>query len=143
MYNVYREIKVRGGIFMSRERVSKGQIIMKKEEKLPKVAAIMPVGFTDDDYIEEFKRVYSKYWDNIVKRYNQHERLAKPGKGHPMAEPRKYLLNVSRKYLEEIRSKHAQGLIPNEEEILELRKQIGKENNKGKKEKPDTGLKED
>lgn len=115
---------------MSRQRVSKGQIIMKKEEKLPKVAAIMPVGFTDNDYVDVFKQVYSKYWDNIVKRYNEHEKLSKPGKGHPMAEPQKYLLNTSRKYLSEIRKKHSEGLVPTEEEVAELNIQIEKENRK-------------
>lgn len=119
---------------MSRQRVSKGQIIMKKEEKLPKIASIMPAGFTDDDFVEEFKKLYSKYWANIVKRYNEHVRLSK-GKSFPMPEPRKYLLNVSRKYIQEVRNKHAQGWLPTEEEVAEIKKQIEKENKKREKPK--------
>lgn len=111
---------------------------MKKEEKLPKVAALMSVGFTDNDFVEEFIRLYPHYWENIVKRYNEHERLTKPGKSHPMAEPPKYLLNVSRNYINEIRNKHSQGIIPTEEEKSELRKKIEAEtlNKMMKKEKP-------
>ena len=119
---------------MSRLRVSKGQIIMKKKEKLSKVASIMPIGFTDDDFIEEFKKVYSKYWDNIIKRYNEHEKLTRPGETHPMPEPRKFLLNLSRKYIEDVRKKHADGWQPTEAEVMETKKKIEKENIK--KEKP-------
>ncbi len=118
---------------MGRKRVSKGQIIIKKEEKLPKIASIMDVGFTDDEYVETFKKLYSKYWNNIVKRYNEHEKLNKPGKGHPMPEPRKYLLNVSKKYLEEIRQKHKDGWIISEEEKNRILNEIEKENRVKKK----------
>lgn len=115
---------------MSRKRVSKGQIIMKKEEKLPKIASVMDVGFTDNEYVEKFKVLYSKYWNNIVKRYNEHERLNKPGKSHPMPEPKKYLLNVSKRYLDEVREKHSTGWRISEEEKNKILAEIERENNK-------------
>lgn len=88
---------------MARKRVSKGQIIMKKQEKIPKVIDALEHGFTDSDYIEKFKDMYPKDWANIERRYKQHEEINK-GRSHPMAPPRKYLLNMSKKYLQEARS---------------------------------------
>ncbi|MFZ3130798.1 MAG: hypothetical protein WA125_06770, partial [Desulfosporosinus sp.] len=75
---------------MSRQRVSKGQIIMKKDEKLPLVAKVMDINFTDDDFIEMFKYMYPKDWNNISKRYNEHLKVNKGKKDFPMPEPTKY-----------------------------------------------------
>ena len=90
---------------MPRKRVSKGQIIMKKQEKLPVVAAAMEEGFTDEEFIEKFKEMYPKEWANVERRYRQHEDLNKgKKKGHPMAPPRQYLLNVSKQYINQRRN---------------------------------------
>jgi hypothetical protein len=84
---------------VARKHTPKGQIILKKEEKLRTVAAALPTGFSGQDFVAKFKEMYPKDWNNIVRRYEQHQRLTKPGKGHPMPEPTKYLLNIARNYI--------------------------------------------
>lgn len=44
---------------MSRQRVSKGSLIPKKEFKLATVLSSLPVGCDFDSFLSEFKRVYS------------------------------------------------------------------------------------
>lgn len=87
-----------------RKRVSKGQIIIKKEEKLARIFDIMPEGYTEEDFINKFKEEFPKDWERIVKRYNEHERLTPKGKSHPMAEPKKYLLNAMKVYIKKNKS---------------------------------------
>ena len=101
---------------MGRKRVSKGSIIPKKEERLRRITSIMKIGFTDDEYVDTFKELYSRFCQRIVARYEQHERLTKAGKSHPMPYPKRYLLNVSKKYLDEVREKHEQGIVLFKEE---------------------------
>lgn len=109
---------------MSRERVSKGQIIMKKEEKLPLVAKVMPENFADKDFIEAFKIMYPKEWANVEKRYAEHLRLNKSGKKIPMPNPEQYLLMAAKKYIDEIRNEHVQGNLLSEDERLSLKDSI-------------------
>lgn len=79
---------------MSRQRVSKGQLIIKKEEKFTDIVKKLPQGYSDDEFIDAFKKAYPEDWSKINKRYEEHERLTKPGKSHPMPEPSKYLKNA-------------------------------------------------
>jgi hypothetical protein len=65
---------------MSRQRVSKGSVIPKKEFKIATVLSSLPVGCDFDSFFSEFKRVYPKDWERVNKRYQEHERLTKPGK---------------------------------------------------------------
>ncbi|MGY6529191.1 MAG: hypothetical protein ACXITR_04625 [Cyanobacterium sp.] len=109
---------------MSRKRVSKGQIIMRKEDKLPLLAEIMRPEFTNDDYLEAFKIYFPKDWLNINKRYNEHEKLTKLGKTHPMPEPKKYLLMMSQKYINAVRQKHKKGWVISQNEELEIKNKI-------------------
>lgn len=83
---------------MGRQRVPKGQIVLKKAEKLKAVAATLPSEATLEDFAARFKSMYAKDWNNIVSRYKAHERLTKPGKTHPMPEPNTYLLNMVKAY---------------------------------------------
>ncbi|NMA49625.1 MAG: hypothetical protein GX947_07650 [Tissierellia bacterium] len=76
---------------------------MKAHEKIPKVIEALDQGFTDDEFIEKFQEMFPKEWQNVNRRYNQHERLTKEGKSHPMPEPKKYLLLKSHKYLKQVR----------------------------------------
>lgn len=76
---------------MSRQRVSKGSVIPKKEFKIATVISSFPVGCDFDSFFSEFKRIYPKDWDRVNKRYQEHERLTKPGKSHPMAHPLSYM----------------------------------------------------
>ncbi|EKH6499228.1 hypothetical protein O8Q80_004742, partial [Providencia rettgeri] len=72
---------------MSRQRVSKGSVIPKKEFKIATVLSLLAVDCDFDSFFSEFKRIYPKDWERVNKRYQEHERLTKPGKSHPMAEP--------------------------------------------------------
>ena len=76
---------------MSRQRVSKGSVIPKKEFKIAEVISSLPVDSDFDSFFSEFKRVYPKDWDRVNERYHEHERLTKPGKSHPMAHPLSYM----------------------------------------------------
>ena len=83
---------------MSRQRVPKGQVFMKKEEKILATIAKLDANYSDDDFIAKFRELYPEDWEKILKRYNAHERLTPAGKSHPMAPPPKYLLSISHKY---------------------------------------------
>ncbi|APC11345.1 hypothetical protein REJ26_004304 [Providencia stuartii] len=76
---------------MSRQRVSKGSVIPKKEFKIATVLSLLAVDCDFDSFFSEFKRIYPKDWERVNKRYQEHERLTKPGKSHPMAEPLQYM----------------------------------------------------
>jgi hypothetical protein len=84
---------------MGRKTVPKGQVVLKKAEKLKVVGAALPSGASAEDFAAKFKELYPKDWDNIVSRYKAHERLTKPGKSHPMPEPNQYLLNMAKGFL--------------------------------------------
>ncbi|WP_432400970.1 hypothetical protein [Wukongibacter sp. M2B1] len=87
---------------MARKRVSKGSVIVKKEEKFRNVIENINGEITEEKFIIEFKDMYPEAWDRIVKKYNEHERLTKPGKTHPMPEPNKYMSNVYRDFMKKI-----------------------------------------
>ena len=91
---------------MGRARVSKGQIIMKKEEKMINVAKVMEINFTTNDFLETFKYMYPNDWENVKKRYAEHLKVNKGDKHFPMQEPMKYLLMVSTKYINNIKKEH-------------------------------------
>ncbi len=69
-------------------------VIVKKEEKIPKVVSLLQAGFTDDQFVDAFIEEFPKEWERIQNVYRDHERRTKPGKSHPMPEPRKYLINA-------------------------------------------------
>lgn len=69
-------------------------VILKKDEKIQSVVEALPTGYTPDEFIERFIEEHPKDWVRIQKNYRDHERRTKPGKSHPMPEPRKYLLNA-------------------------------------------------
>lgn len=91
---------------MTRERVPKGQVFLKKEEKISRTLEDLEANHSDSDsdFILKFKELYPDDWRKIVARYEAHERVNPKGKSHPMPPPDKYLLNISRK----LRTVHAQ-----------------------------------
>jgi Na+-transporting NADH:ubiquinone oxidoreductase subunit NqrC len=99
---------------MGRKRVSKGQIIMKKDEKMLNVAKVMDINFTNNDFMEMFKYMYPNDWDNVKKRYVEHLKVNKGDKHFPMPEPMKYLSMVSTKYINYVKKEHEK------EEILSV-----------------------
>lgn len=68
--------------------------ITKKDEKVEAAVSALYENFTQDEFIEKFIELYPKDWEKIEKSYRKHERDTKPGKTHPMPEPRQYLKNA-------------------------------------------------
>lgn len=66
-------------------------VFAKKEEKVASIFNKLGAECTLDEFSKEFKSSYSKEWEQIKRRYNQHERRDKKGKGHPMPHPTKYM----------------------------------------------------
>ncbi|SMY18456.1 HEAT repeat domain-containing protein [Photobacterium aquimaris] len=95
---------------MSRERVSKGKIIQKKDEKVIKVLLTLKPEVSGDEFVSTFIKEFPSDWERVKKRYKEHERLTPKGKSHPMALPHQYLLNASKK----IREQYANGKDLNE-----------------------------
>lgn len=68
-------------------------VITKKDEKVAAVAAVLPDGFTQEEFASKFKEMHPNDWERIQKAYRDHERKTKPGKSHPMPTPEQYLKN--------------------------------------------------
>ncbi len=68
-------------------------VIVKKEEKIAEVVSSLPAGFSEAQFLDAFIEKFPKEWERIRKVYRDHELRTKPGKRHPMPEPRKYLIN--------------------------------------------------
>ena len=83
---------------MGRTHSPKGQIVLKKKEKLEAVRAAMPVAYSAEDFAAKFQEMYPEDWGKITSRYEAHERNSE-GKGHPMAQPWQYLLNMVKVFL--------------------------------------------
>ena len=73
-------------------------VIVKKEEKVKSVFESMNNIDDEETFKRLFKEKYPKDWENIVKRYTEHEERDKKGKGHPMPEPETYLKNMFKIY---------------------------------------------
>ena len=81
---------------MGRQRVPKGQVFLKKEEKINATIGTLDKCHTEMQFVEKFKELYPEDWAKIIKRYNAHERLTPEGKSHPMPNPTQYLINTYR-----------------------------------------------
>ena len=69
-------------------------VLVKKEEKISIIVASLPIDFSESQFLEAFIEKYPKDWERIQKVYKEHELRTKPGKSHPMPEPKKYLINA-------------------------------------------------
>ena len=73
-------------------------LVTKKEEKFQSVIDSLPESYTENEFVDKFKVMYDKDWKKVVRLYEEHERKSeKQKKGHPMPEPKKYILNISHK----------------------------------------------
>ncbi|MBX8484822.1 hypothetical protein [Pseudomonas cichorii] len=81
---------------MSRERVSKGAIIPKKDKKVISVLQGLERGVSDEKFFKAFSKMYPEDLDRVHKRFDEHERLSKSGKGHPMVRPYQYILQSAK-----------------------------------------------
>jgi hypothetical protein len=79
---------------MGRQCVPKGQVFLKKGEKIAATLNCLDDGHTEDQFVEKFRELYPNDWEKIVKRYEAHEKLTSKGKSHPMAPPKKYLISA-------------------------------------------------
>jgi len=71
-------------------------VIVKKEEKISAVVATLQPGSSESQFVDAFIEMNPKEWARIQEVYRVHESRTKPGKSHPMPEPRKYLINAFR-----------------------------------------------
>ena len=69
-------------------------VILNKDEKIQSVVEALPDVFTQDEFLDQFIATHPEDWARIQENYRDHERRTKPGKSHPMPEPRQYLLNA-------------------------------------------------
>jgi hypothetical protein len=83
---------------VGRTHSPKGQVVLKKEQKLKAVDEALPTGSTPQTIAAKFKEMYPDDWKRIAARHKEHERKTKPGKSHPMPEPETYLLNMVKTY---------------------------------------------
>lgn len=84
---------------MGRKHSPKGQIVLKKTEKLEAVNAVLPAGSSPENFVAKFQEMYPEDWNNITRRYKAHEHHTPRGKGHPMPEPTQYLLNMVKNFI--------------------------------------------
>jgi hypothetical protein len=84
---------------MGREHSPKGQVVLKKDEKLDAAVAALPADSKADAIAAKFRELYPDDWGRIVSRYNKHKKISKPGKRIPMPPPEKYLSNMVGTYL--------------------------------------------
>ena len=69
-------------------------VILRKDEKVQSVVEALPVGYTQDEFVDKFIATYPTDWVIIKQAYRDHERRTRPGNVNPMPEPRQYLLNA-------------------------------------------------
>ena len=89
---------------MGRQRVPKGKIFLKKEEKIEDTIKALEVNHSEDQFVEKFQELYPDDWKKVVKRYEAHQKLTPEGKSHPMPSPKKYLVNAYKVYKKAKRS---------------------------------------
>ena len=84
---------------MGRKHSPKGQIVLKKAEKLGAVSAVLPPGASPEDFVAKFQELYPEDWSKINRRYQAHQRQNTKGKRHPMPDPKQYLLNMVKNFI--------------------------------------------
>lgn len=89
---------------MARKRVSRGSVIIKKEEKLKAVFNEIKKEINEENFKNKFKEMFPEAWDRIIRKYNEYEKITKPNKSHPMPEPDRYLSNLYKTNIEKYKS---------------------------------------
>lgn len=90
---------------MGKQRVPKGQVFLKKEEKVLDVLRHLGPKNTDHEFVEKFQELYPNAWTKVVARWKIHEQLTPLGKSHPMPLPSQYVINVGQRF----RKRYAEG----------------------------------
>ena len=73
-------------------------VVVKRAEKAKAVFELMGKDCSEQAFKENFKELYPKDWQRIIKVYNDHEKKDTKGKGHPMPNPEKYLTEMYKTY---------------------------------------------
>ena len=82
-------------------------VIVKKDEKVNAVLDAMADITSVEEFKAKFKTMYPKEWENVKRRYAEHESRDKKGKGHPMPHPEKYLENMYKNAIKKKTSKES------------------------------------
>ena len=81
-------------------------VIPKVDQKVKSVIDKLPEGYSEDDFLELFKKEYQEDYEKCWKVFLKEERDTKPGKHHPMQHPDKHIKNALKSYLS--RNEHKQ-----------------------------------
>lgn len=84
---------------MGRKHSPKGQIVLKKAEKLEAINAALPTASSPAHFVAKSQEMYPEDWSKIIRRYKAHERHTPRGKSHPMPEPTQYLSNTVKNFI--------------------------------------------
>lgn len=95
---------------MARTRVPKGQIFLKKDEKVLDVISQLSSGYSEHEFVLKFQEIYPIEWGKVIARWQAHERLTPPGKSHPMARPEQYMINTLRNVIRRQKKVSAQAI---------------------------------
>ena len=79
-------------------------IILKSDDKVKSVIDALNPRYTFAEFLAEFKHQYEKDWLKVIREYQAHEMKTKPGKSHPMPEPKQYLKNVLNVYMKKVKT---------------------------------------
>lgn len=99
------------------------------------VASLMPKGFTNKMFVDEFKTLYRFLWDDLESKYIEYKRMDKGRrkKGFPeiyfFPLPIDYILKRSHALLSNTRFKHTNDVYLSDEEILTKRETLIQESN--------------
>ncbi|MBY0245309.1 MAG: hypothetical protein K2Q03_07650 [Sphingobacteriaceae bacterium] len=75
-------------------------VLHKKEEKLAAVLANMPKKYTDEQFVAQFIKQYSKDWGKIKSAYIKQSQDKEPGTIINMPKPEVYLIQMLALYIQ-------------------------------------------
>jgi len=92
-------------------------VLHRKEEKIQAVLGRLPKKYTDEQFVEQFIKLYSKDWGKIKSAYIKQSQDKEPGTVINMPKPEVYLKQVLANYLQQADAPKAAEL--NEEVVAE------------------------
>ncbi len=75
-------------------------VLNRKEEKIAAVLAQLPKKYTNEDFVAQFIKLYSKDWGKIKANYVKQSQDKEPGSIVRMPKPELYLKQLLSNYLE-------------------------------------------
>lgn len=74
-------------------------IITNVDEKVAYILSLLSEGYTENDFLQKFKKVHTDDYNKCMRKYLKEERHTKPGKSHPMQHPDHHIKTALRSYL--------------------------------------------